>query len=390
MRTPASMQTIQVEITSACVLKCSNCTRFCGTHKVPFFLDEDEFKAAIDSLVEYSKLPQAIVGFMGGEPLLHPKFTEFCEYALSKIPREKLGLWSTFPAGGKYPEYRDIIVKTFGNILLNDHSRDDILHAPVLMAAEEYFRKECSECHGAKGRFVELKSVERREDGSWPDVSEYRLKKWVRQEDERVWEVCSTCNGAGDMTDDLSMFAAQEKCWVQESWSASINPKGAWFCEVAAALSDLFDGPEGWKVEPGWWKRTPKDFAAQMDWACRKCGAALPIERIRNSQDVKDDVSPGNLERLKAVKSRKVAKGEYEVRDFKFDPQLLQNHGYPQQTYKEFMYRQNIAARYGILLILNDRGYWEPTIRPADYQPPAPPPTPLYQIMNDKFTKELA
>ena len=41
MRSPARMETIQIELTSACVLKCSNCTRFCGTHKVPFFLDED-------------------------------------------------------------------------------------------------------------------------------------------------------------------------------------------------------------------------------------------------------------------------------------------------------------------------------------------------------------
>jgi len=136
MRSPAEQNTIQIELTSACVLKCSNCTRFCGTHKVPFFLEEDEFKAAIDSLVDYAKLPHALVGFMGGEPLLHPKFAEFCEYAATKIPREKLGLWSTFPSGDKYAGYRDIIVKTFGNILLNDHSRDDILHAPVLMASE--------------------------------------------------------------------------------------------------------------------------------------------------------------------------------------------------------------------------------------------------------------
>src|SRR4051812_36536454 len=97
MRPIAEMSTVQIEITSACVLRCSNCTRFCGTHKVPFFIEEDQFRAAIDSLVGYAQQPHAVVGFMGGEPLLHSKFAEFCDYALSKIPREHLGLWSTFP-----------------------------------------------------------------------------------------------------------------------------------------------------------------------------------------------------------------------------------------------------------------------------------------------------
>jgi len=57
----------------------------------------DVFKQAIDSLVDYANQPQAIVGFMGGEPMLHPQFAQFCEYAIAQIPREHLGLWSTFP-----------------------------------------------------------------------------------------------------------------------------------------------------------------------------------------------------------------------------------------------------------------------------------------------------
>lgn len=356
MRSPAEQNTIQIELTSACVLKCSNCTRFCGTHKVPFFLEEDEFKAAIDSLVDYAKLPHALVGFMGGEPLLHPKFAEFCEYAATKIPREKLGLWSTFPSGDKYAGYRDIIVKTFGNILLNDHSRDDILHAPVLMASEEFFQKPC----------------ENAKDG-------------------KCDESCKLCQGKGTVTDMRELLLATDHCWVQESWSSAINPKGAWFCEIAAALSEMFDGPEGWKVEPGWWKRTPIEFQKQREWACSKCGAAMPIKRIRNSQDPRDDVSPGNLERLKKIGSKKVKRGEYEVRDkFEFDNNLLKNHGYPNQTYKEMQYRQNIASKYGILLIMNKRGYWEPTIKPEGYVAPEPPPQNLYQIMKSRYSSEVA
>lgn len=369
MRSPASMDTIQIELTSACVLKCSNCTRFCGTHQVPFFMEPKLFRAAIDSLVEYSQQPQAIVGFMGGEPLLHPKFAEFCDYALSKIPREKLGLWSTFPAGGKYPGYREVIVKTFGNILLNDHSREDILHAPVLMASEEHFQKTCPRCNGEK-----------------------RCEQAVLVDGKARTEVseCRLCDGKGTVTDDINLFAAIEHCWVQETWSASVNPKGAWFCEVAAALSDLFDGPQGWPVEPGWWKRTPMSFQEQMRWACTKCGAAMPLTRIRNSQDPKDDVSPGNLERLKAIKSRKVARGEFALRDkFEFDQRLI-NNTYPNQTYKDEEYRKGIAARYGIGLKLNQRGYWEPYLMSESEQAysflKANQPS-LYQIAKANYTE---
>lgn len=353
------MQTIQIELTSACVLKCSNCTRFCGTHKVPFFIEEDLFHQAIDSLVGWvNEMPQGLVGFMGGEPLLHPKFAEFCDYALSKIPRDRLGLWSTFPGGEKYAKrYREVICRTFGNILLNDHSRDDILHAPVLMGAEEFFRKPCEACGGI---------------GIIGSVN------------------CEDCDGAGTVVDERSLLFHTSHCWVQESWSAAINPKGAFFCEIAAAMSDLFDGKPGWKVEPDWWKRTPSEFLDQQREACFKCGAAMPIKRIRNSQDATDDVSPMNLERLKAVGSRKVARGEYQVRPFEFDEKLMQQGKdgayYPDQRYKDEIYRRGIAQRYGIALRLNQRGYWEPILQ--EDMPPEQPS--VFRILNSQFQESRA
>lgn len=362
MRSPAEMQTIQIELTSACVKRCSNCTRFSGTKQKETFIGEAEFKAAIGSLVGYAELPHAVVGFMGGEPLLHPQFAEFCKYAASKIPRAKLGLWSTFPDAPKYKAYAQLICDTFGVILLNDHSRDDILHAPVLMAAEDYFKKPCGFC-GGTGRVEGGASI-----------------------DHLGMLDCPDCNGTRQVTDDRELFAAVEHCWIQESWSASINTKGAWFCEVAAALSDLFNGPEGWKVEPGWWKRVPKDFTAQMEWACKKCGAALPLERVRNSQDTRDDVSASNLERLKAIKSRKVARGEVALREeFVFDRKLVEQGTYPVQTYKDEQYRQGIAARYGIRLVLNERGYWDPRMmHPGDELPP-PPKQGLFNILQERY-----
>jgi organic radical activating enzyme len=171
------METIQIELTNACVLKCSNCTRFSGSQYQPFFITEEQFTAAVDSLVEYPKQnPNGIVGFMGGEPMLHPQFEKFCAIALERIPREHLGLWSTFPPAKR--KYREVICRTFGQVLLNDHSRGDIMHAPVLVAIEEVFK----------------------------------------DKDERF------------------MWSLIDRCWVQNSWSASVTPKGAYFCEVAAAL----------------------------------------------------------------------------------------------------------------------------------------------------------
>lgn len=367
MRPLAEMSTIQIDITSACVLRCSNCTRFCGTHKVPFFINPEKFFAAIDSLVGFAESTNGIVGFMGGEPMLHPQFAEFCDYAVSKIPRTKLGLWSTFPGGAKYKGYREVITRTFGNILLNDHSRDDILHAPVLTAAEDVFRVKCAACDG-KG------SVDRPGLGLVP---------------------CQFCAGDGSVTDEDAIYSATERCWIQESWSASVNPRGAWFCEVAGALADLFDAPPelGWKVEPGWWKKTSKDFAAQREWACRKCGAALPLQRQRNSQDERDDVSSSNLERLKAVKSRKVAKGDYvEHKEFVFDQALISGGTYPRQTYKDAQYRQGIAARYDMYLTINAMGFWEPHLKEdGGYVPPpeALPERPsLFRILNERYAEK--
>ena len=353
MRSPASMDTIQIDCTNACLLRCNGCTRFCGHHTKPFFMSMDDFKQAVDSLEGFARERNGIVGLMGGEPTLAPLFPEYVSYMKSKIPRANLGLWSIFPETKKH--YREIICEAFGNILLNDHSRDDIVHAPILMGSEEFFRKACPNCNG-RGK-VDLDA-----DDSGTN--------------------CGICHGTGGVTDDAALFQAVDKCWVQESWSASIHPKGAYFCEVAAALAETFNGPDGWKVEPGWWKRTPKDFAEQMDWACRRCGAAMPIERNRTTKDATDDVSPLNLERLKEIKSRKLARGEVQVHeDFRFDQKLTENHGYPFQSYKDQIYRQTIAARYGITLVMNQRGYWDPRLSESI---PKPEPS-LFHILSERY-----
>jgi hypothetical protein len=290
------MDTVQIEITDACVFRCGNCTRFCGSKK-PFYMEMDYYRRAVDSMVGYPNM----VGIMGGEPLLHPQFAEICDYALATLGKKHLGLWSTFPAG--YEHHRDTICRTFDYIFLNDHSRGDIFHSPILVSSDHVFRND--------------------------------------PENPLRWQLINDC-------------------WVQNTWSASINPKGAFFCEVAASLSMLFDGPAGWPVEPGWWRRMPWQYGEQIEWACRRCGCAMPLQR-RSSQDERDDVSPDNLIQLGLVKSKKVAAGDVVVHEA---PQLVSKGELAyHQAYKDTAWRQTVAAKYGIFLEVTDRGFWRPHLQ---------------------------
>jgi hypothetical protein len=253
-------------------------------------MDMETVQTAVNSLVDYPRM----IGIMGGEPLLHPNFVEICNYLHSKVPSVKCGLWTCFPKG--FEHYREVICETFGNIFLNDHSREDVLHCPVLVQAEEVTGLDT-------------------------------FHKWY----------------------------LIEHCWVQEGWSASINPKGAFFCEVAAALSMVLDKNESWPVEPGWWKRTPKDFVKQMETYCMHCGCAMPLG-ARKSIDKVDDISPKMLELLKD--SPKVLKGNYVVHDLKMDLSSQD-----MASYKDESYRKGIADRYGIFLMNNQAGFQTPHLK---------------------------
>ena len=103
----------------------------------------------------------------------------------------------------------------------------------------------------------------------------------------------------------------RDNCWLQNEWSAGITPKGCFFCEVAGVLDMLLDGPGGWPIEPGWWKRTPDQFGDQLHW-CELCGFALSTF-TRDSAEEVDDMSPEWYERLKSIGSPKLSSGRYNV-----------------------------------------------------------------------------
>ena len=77
--------TIQIEVTNACNLACSNCTRFVGHHPKPYYMDLDVVRAAIESLDGF----QNCIGLMGGEPTIHPQFSDICRMFKEMIPDAK-------------------------------------------------------------------------------------------------------------------------------------------------------------------------------------------------------------------------------------------------------------------------------------------------------------
>ncbi len=203
MKSPADMGIIQIDITNDCFNRCSNCSRFSGNHKKIYYMDWDTFRKACESL--QTTQFKGLVGIMGGEPTLQPEFEKFVKYYDSVIPdtmfvykninepidnisryrrihwndykERKRGLWTSLGPG--YAKHFELIRNVFEFQCINDH-KSNIMH--------------------------QVNTITRKELGI-PD-------------DE--WE------------------KLRDKCWLQNNWSASITPKGAFFCEVAGALRHPF------------------------------------------------------------------------------------------------------------------------------------------------------
>jgi hypothetical protein len=241
-----------------------------------------------------------MTGIQGGEPLLHPQFEEICNYLHEKIPYEQCGLWTTLPKG--FEHHKDVICRTFKHIFVNDHTRDDIYHHPPLVAIRE---------------------VE---------------------------------------TDKNLMWQQIDNCWAQMSWSASINPSGAFFCEIAASMAMLVDDKnrtfQGWPVVPGWWWRIPKDFAGQMESYCPQCGFPSQVARRVSTEKV-DDISPENFKWLKDKSKNPSRWTVHNLEKAECKEEMAK--------YKEFDYRNNIAKRFGMFLTINDQHFWTPHLLKKDH-----------------------
>jgi len=244
------VKTIHIEVTNACNLTCANCTRFVGHHKKAFFMDLETVKQAIDSLEDYAHG----IGLMGGEPTLHPQFAEICKIFQEKIPRRQRQFWTN---GFKWKEHERLIYDTFDpeQIVYNDHNDpNEGVHQPLLIAAKD-----------------------------------------IIEDKEFMWKLI-------------------DNCWIQRRWAASITPKGAFFCEVAAAMDHLFDEPGGYPIEKGWWKKTPKQFNDQVKRYCQDCSAAIPMSRPSSHGEC-DLISKSIANKLEKVKSPRYLQGKTKIQD---------------------------------------------------------------------------
>lgn len=187
-----------------------------------------------------------VIGMMGGEPTAHPDFEAICELYQKYFPREQCGLWTS---GGKgFEKHKELITKTFRTILYNDHSETG-KHQPWMIASEEII----------------------------PDEK-------LRNE-------------------------LIDNCWIQKMWSPSINPKGAFFCEIAAVFDLLFDMGGGYPTEKDWWRKDVTDFQDQREKYCGLCSMGIPFADVPNDSPV-DYVSRKNLQRLERIGSPWVLEGK--------------------------------------------------------------------------------
>lgn len=208
------------------------------------------------------------IGIMGGEPTLHPNFREILALLRDLVPVDQREFWT---AGFKWEEYKDDIMRTFreDRISYNDHSQKTGMHQPLLIAIDEV-------------------------------IDDPELRKMLI-----------------------------DNCPFQARWSASITPKGAFFCEIAGSMDWLFDGPGGYPIEPGWWDKTPDQFQDQVENYCGGCSGAIPMETLTDGRGGRDGatidvVSPGNLELLLKNGSPKARAGNCKVFEEKITSEQVQ------------------------------------------------------------------
>lgn len=280
MKSPKDMRIIQIDITNACMYRCSNCTRFCGHHKKNFFMDYETFKRAVDSLIGY----HGTIGVMGGEPTLHPNFELFVEYLDSKLPK------------GAKKDHRALVApqKDFIQSILLENKKNSEVYA--------YETGDRETVVGAGLWSAMVPSYKK----NFELIQDVFKMQAVNDHGNVMYHSPILINRKDLGISDEEWIPIRDHCWAQDVWSATITPKGAFFCEIAGALDMLFDGPGGWPIEEGWWKRTPDQFGEQLKW-CEYCGIALETF-TRNANDWIDDVSESMYKKLVEIESPKLLK----------------------------------------------------------------------------------
>ena len=216
---PSQAWCAQIDVTNACHMHCSNCTRLLDHARKRFFMSVECFEQAVLALKDFpaesERDPQGrgkVVGIIGGEPLLHPAFPTFVDIMVKHIPKPgHRGLWTSkdwkTQSHPHYGSYRPHVMRLVGK-------------------------------HEGLGRG---------EKGGWLNWNMHLRSMEIQHQ--------PTLTASKDLVpDERERWKLIENCWLQRSWSPAITPRGFFFCEVAGALDAVLGGPGGHVVEPGCWK----------------------------------------------------------------------------------------------------------------------------------------
>ena len=135
---------LQIHVGRACDLACFNCTQGSNLAGKPVVMTPDQFEQACISLKGYF----GVIGVFGGNPTIHPQFSELCAIMRKHLPQEQCGLWSNHPRG-KGADCRATFNPAYSN--LNVH---------LVREAYDEFARDWPEC----------KRVLKGLDTSWPEA----------------------------------------------------------------------------------------------------------------------------------------------------------------------------------------------------------------------------
>jgi hypothetical protein len=272
------MDIVQIDISTKCHLKCSNCTRLIPHQPSRDDMKVETFERAVKSMEGWDG-PNKVVGVIAGEPTLHSEFEQisrrFSELwggpltGNGKLPikdfnrfaTERLfdrstgrGLWTSLGQG--FYKHYETIMEVYGHWNTNTHEIGG-QHQALLISRDDYCK-----------------------------TTGMSSEQWEKNRDN---------------------------CWVQGMWSATINDKGAYFCEVAGAIDRLyFNGKHAWPSSRAGGSASPKISRTSSISAI---GAAWRSPAPRSSTSgARHHLRTARQEAF-GVGSPAVKKGKYELYD---------------------------------------------------------------------------